>query len=310
MSTSAETIPAPPSPLSTDTTTSSASSDDVSTTSPSNDLDSVTTPDTPTAMHARSVTSPAAPVIAFINQTSKTTDAEIAKVAAALSRQVKEDFAPFHGKTVSAVVAVPKGQKPPPGSWWMVFTDTSDEAGALGYHDLTNEDLPLGKVFVETTKADGGVWSVTASHEILEMLADPYLVKTACIQTERSSKLYAWEVCDACEADTLAYLIDGVLVSDFVTEAWFDPTNKHGPFDFKGHIRSALQLLHGGYISVMDLSRAGDWKQITAARDGHSIASGPSTRKADYHERARVGSRREKRRADRDHWQRSTAHSK
>ena len=29
----------------------------------------------------------------------------------------------------------------PAGSWWVVFLDNSDQAGALAYHDLTNEGL-------------------------------------------------------------------------------------------------------------------------------------------------------------------------
>jgi hypothetical protein len=38
---------------------------------------------------------------------------------------------------------------PAPDSWWLVFLDNSDQAGALAYHDLTNEGLPLSKVFVK-----------------------------------------------------------------------------------------------------------------------------------------------------------------
>ena len=34
--------------------------------------------------------------------------------------------------------------------------------------------------------------------------------------------LYAYEVCDACEADQFGYDIDGVLVSDFVFPSWFE----------------------------------------------------------------------------------------
>jgi hypothetical protein len=37
---------------------------------------------------------------------------------------------------------------PAPDGWWLVFLDNSDQAGALAYHDLTNEGLPLSKVFV------------------------------------------------------------------------------------------------------------------------------------------------------------------
>jgi len=37
-------------------------------------------------------------------------------------------------------------------------------------------------------------------------------------------KIYALEVCDAVESDKLGYEIDGVMVSDFITPAWFEPT--------------------------------------------------------------------------------------
>jgi hypothetical protein len=42
----------------------------------------------------------------------------------------------------------------------------------VGYHDLTNEGLPLGKVFAGSDMVNGYNWTVTASHELLEMLID------------------------------------------------------------------------------------------------------------------------------------------
>jgi len=45
---------------------------------------------------------------------------------------------------------IPKNQMPAAGSWWLVFLDNSDQAGALAYHDLTNDGLPISKVFVKT----------------------------------------------------------------------------------------------------------------------------------------------------------------
>jgi len=58
-------------------------------------------------------------------------------------------------------------------AWAMVFLDDADEAGALAYHDLTPEGLPLAKVFVRTTLEAGESVSVSASHELVEMLVDP-----------------------------------------------------------------------------------------------------------------------------------------
>src|SRR5207247_6583557 len=59
------------------------------------------------------------------------------------------------------------------GPWAMAFLDDPDLANALGYHDLTPDGLPLSKVFVKTTRAVGQKVSVTACHELAEMLVDP-----------------------------------------------------------------------------------------------------------------------------------------
>jgi len=39
--------------------------------------------------------------------------------------------------------------------WWVVVLDNSDQAGALGYHDLTSAGLPISKVFAGTDKQYG-----------------------------------------------------------------------------------------------------------------------------------------------------------
>jgi hypothetical protein len=96
------------------------------------------------------------------------------------------------------------------------------------------------------------------SHELLEMLADPWI--NWCAQGS-DGKIYALEVCDAVEADRLGYEIDGVLVSDFVTPSWFEPTPADR-IDFKQRIGKSLELAAGGYISV--LNAGGQWKQIAA----------------------------------------------
>jgi hypothetical protein len=90
------------------------------------------------------------------------------------------------------------------------------------------------------------------------MLADPWI--NWCAQGS-DGRVYALEVCDAVEADALAYEIDGVLVSDFITPSWFEPAQADR-MDFKRRISRPLQLASGGYISV--LNPAGGWTQIAA----------------------------------------------
>jgi hypothetical protein len=235
--------------------------------------------------------------VAVINASTVLTDAQVQAVVPALQTQVHSHFAPAWGIDAD-LTFVPKTTKPAPGTWWLVILDNSDQAGALGYHDVTTEGLPLGKVFAGTDLQYGAQWTITASHELLEMLADPEIDLTVFVQPNaRTGTLYAYEVCDACEADTLGYKINNVAVSDFVFPAWFESFRKPGStqFDHGKHITKPFELLPGGYIGVFDVRSGTGWHQLTAEQ-------GPFSHKL----RPRVGSRRERRRTPRDEWQQST----
>src|SRR5437899_3606494 len=139
--------------------------------------------------------------IAVLNPSTVVPDADVKAALPAFQSQVSDDFAPVWGIDAS-LRFLPSGSKPAAGEWWLSILDDSDQAGALGYHDLTKEGLPLGKVFAKSDIDNGYIWTVTASHELLEMLGDPDINLTAFVQkTNDSGRLYAYEVCDACEAD-------------------------------------------------------------------------------------------------------------
>jgi hypothetical protein len=79
-----------------------------------------------------------------------------------------------------------------------------------------------------------------------------------------------------------------VLVSDFITPSWFEPTEADR-VDFKRRIAKPFELASGGYISVLDA--AGGWTQITA--QGKPGAPIPS------------GSRRQRRNLEKAKWRKS-----
>src|SRR5271168_2898153 len=194
--------------------------------------------------------------ISIINASTVLTDTEVRPVVNASQQQVTNDFRPAWG-TDAELTFVPTGTTPPIGTWWLTILDDSDQAGALGYHDLTPEGLPIGKVFAGTDLKYGNSWSVTASHELLEMLADPNINLTVFVQNANTSgTLFAYEVCDACEDDSLGYKINNILVSDFVYPAWFESFREKGStqFDRGNQIQSPLELLAGGYIGVFSVS--------------------------------------------------------
>jgi hypothetical protein len=231
--------------------------------------------------------------ISVMNESTVLTDVDVTPVIPALQQQVTNDFRPAWGVDAELTL-IPQGQQPPAGSWWLVILDNSDQAGALGYHDLTSEGLPLGKVFAASDLTAGTSWTVTASHELLEMLGDPDINLSAFIQNATNTgTLYAYEVCDACEDDSFGYQINNILVSDFVYPSWFETFRTQGStqFDHGNQIQNPLQLLKGGYIGTFNVTAGSGWQQQTAEK----VLTGMK-------QRGHVGSRRERRATPRTQW--------
>jgi hypothetical protein len=209
----------------------------------------------------------AGPTIAFVNQSTVVSDAQLAQIVAALQIQIDRDFAPIW-KLGANLVAIPKGQLPAATDWIMYIMDTSDQAGALGYHDLTPAGYPIGKVFAKDDQKYGSSLSVTISHELVEILVDPYI--SNCVfsqQTNTTGTLYAFESADPVEDDTFGYLINGILVSDFVFPAWFEEARAPNStqFDFRNIVHAPFTLAEGGYIGLFQVGpRNTGWTQKTA----------------------------------------------
>jgi hypothetical protein len=232
--------------------------------------------------------------IAVVNASTVVSEDEVLAATAAVQIQVRRDFAPVWNIDADLAV-VPAGASPPVGAWWAIILDNSDLGSALGYHDLTSDGQPLAKVFAGTAKQSGEPWTTLLSHEVLEMLADPYIYLTALAPGEFGLLLYPYENCDACQSPKYGYLIGDQLVSDFVYPAWFDPNQTPGSqLDFGKHIQRPFQLLPGGYSLIYDLSLGTGWHLITGA----------DTERA-YTMRPRVGSRRERRRSGLTSWLKS-----
>jgi len=238
--------------------------------------------------------------VVVINESTVLNDDQVKSALPAFQTQVHRDFAPVWGIDAD-ITFLPKGSQPPSGSWWLVVFDNSDQPGALGYHDVTNEGLPLGKVFAGTDMQFGANWTVTFSHELLEMLADPEINLTVFDQPNNTTGiLYAYEVCDACEADQFGYQIDSVTVSDFVYPTWFEAfqTGRNVQFCHSKNIQNPFDLLPGGYIGVFDVMKGGGWTQKTAEGT-------PARYALQARVQSRLGSRRERRKVPRDMRQKS-----
>lgn len=233
--------------------------------------------------------------IAVINVSTVVSDPELKKMVDAIQVQIDRDWTPAWG-IPAKLNLLPHGQHPPANMWWLGIFDNADQAGALGYHDLTSAGLPIGKVFAKTTLDAHDLVSVTLSHEVLEMLGDPDIN----LIVQKGARGYSYEVCDAVEDDSLGYDINGVRVSDFVYPQYFETFWKKGgtKFDHLGHLTNPVPALtHGGYMSYLDFA-TGQWKQITARLDDTNATlrnADPALNRALYKERPNVGARRYRR---------------
>lgn len=148
--------------------------------------------------------------ITVLNRSTVLSDDDIADAVEALQIQVHRDFAPAWA--VDADVSfVPSSQQPDPQAWQIVVADNSDTPGALGYHDLTPAGLPVGYVFAKDDLDAGTSWTVTLSHELIEILADPWIDDVTLVDNgDGTGTLYAAEVCFT--EDTMIPLLDGMAV--------------------------------------------------------------------------------------------------
>jgi hypothetical protein len=198
--------------------------------------------------------------ITVINESTAISDADVRVMLPAFTQQWNNDLQPIWGVGEASFTFIPKSQPPAAGTWWVVFLDDSDQAGALAYHDLTNDGLPISKVFVKSILADKATVSVGATHEICEMAVDPWLNSA---YQDPQGVFWAGEVCDPVEDDRYGYQINGVLVTDFVTPNWFAHEHAQGAIDFKGHTNAAFEVLTGGYAQKFDFNQG--WQQVTGS---------------------------------------------
>ena len=180
--------------------------------------------------------------------------ADITKVAQALQVQIDRDFFPEWGRR-GQIFSIHKTDSVPQGVWPMYLIDKLE--GGSGVH-LVKNHTPYANVEASED------WSVTASHELLEMLADPYghrLVSAPSIDptTDGHMVYYLIEVADPCEV--FSYSIDSVAVSDFVTREYY---NENSPAteasDLLSRLASPYEVPEGCYISWID-PEDGRWHQ-------------------------------------------------
>jgi hypothetical protein len=182
-------------------------------------------------------------------------------VAAALQKQVQRDVAPaWHVRaTVNAFARL--GDVPI--DYWPLVITNRDLGGQDGTH-LDDQGKPYALV---ESRPD---WSLLASHECIEMILDPFGARTIAGPSplaDQGRVEFLLEACDPCQSAETAYAVNGILVSDFVTPAYYEPTtNERARYSFSGEMKGPRTLLPGGYLSWRDPVTEHWWqKEMTDA---------------------------------------------
>jgi hypothetical protein len=213
--------------------------------------------------------------VAIVSLTSEVSTRNLLLAAAAIQKQITRDFTPHWGlhATVDAfedLLSVPSDYHPV-----VVFGDPNELIGRLEfaispeYTALLVDDFERGRMsglhlnaftrqpfaLVEASDA----WSVTMSHEVLEMIADPFGNRLVAASHPRDPDVrvkYLLEVCDPCQA--MWYPVNGVPVADFYTPRYLDPVDVDvGRYSFTGALEHPLHILPGGYLSWIDPKDSG-----------------------------------------------------
>ncbi len=193
------------------------------------------------------------PTIACFNKATVALGVDLDALIAAMQDYVAKFIVPVWGAPANLITTADFQQ----GAWAIVFLDNADQPGALAYHDLTPDGLPESKVFVKTTLANNDLVSVSASHELVEMLVDP---ATNMMTTGPDPNLiYAYESADPVEQ--LSFDVDGIQMSDFVYPAYFETFRQPGSvqFDSMNKVTQPFQILSGGYQIIF---QNGNWTQV------------------------------------------------
>jgi hypothetical protein len=211
-------------------------------------------------------------IISVINRSKTLKDTEVQETIRAVNRQIKEDFEPYWGFGGTLRLEGPTGKRlrfnssaDMRGDAVMYIVDGVNKLEADGWHDKNARDIPYGMVFLGMCARVDEKWSLTFSHEVLELLGDPMqnmMVEGNDPKDRRRRVYHQFEMCDAVQTEV--YTIDGIEVSNFVLPSYFSLGEQEGRRnDFLGTVTPNGTLKSfgtnpGGYVNMMD-PKKGKW---------------------------------------------------
>jgi hypothetical protein len=188
--------------------------------------------------------------IALIDVTGGIRFERLQRVAAAIEQQIRKDVGSFW-RVDARITAMHHGDEVPRGVWPVKIVP--DAHGHGGFH-FDEDGQPYAHI------GAGPHWTMSASHEILEMVFDPLgnhmraapaiELRSGAVHNARGRARYLMEICDPCESADFAYKIGDVVVSDFCTPYYYDDVEARPGrrYSFTGSITAPRQVPKGGYL--------------------------------------------------------------
>src|SRR5262249_7210462 len=132
--------------------------------------------------------------LALVARTNRLSKGEVTRVAAALNKQLKNDFGPAW-QINATIEAFDASKDVPPDYWPVTVRDRIEPAGAWTIHSEKD-----GRPFAEVTYGEN--WTVGASHDMMEMLTDPHcnrvIAGPSIRDDEKHDVSYFVQICDPC----------------------------------------------------------------------------------------------------------------
>src|SRR5580693_9213309 len=132
------------------------------------------------------------------NESNLLNAADLGANIAAVQAQISTEFKSAWNIDADLIAAPTGTTTEAKGAYNVVFKDTSDVEGDLGYH-LDDKGIPTAYVFMQDCVENGDLTgSICFSHEVLEMLVDPTINK----QANSGSGIWSYEVADPVEGNS------------------------------------------------------------------------------------------------------------
>lgn len=200
-------------------------------------------------------------IISVVNQTNgEISDADLLAAIRAINEQIADDFVPYwsmpatlrlEGTLLKEARANAAGVIR--GDAILYVTSATAKGDPEGFHDRNFRGVPYGVVYSQISENTGDPWSVTFSHEALELIADPQgnnYVMGPAPHDRRKQVFYWFEMCDAVSSQT--YTIGGIALQNFLLPAYFEPPTPGARTNFLGSELEPFGIASESYLGYYD----------------------------------------------------------